>query len=365
MEFLYDFGLFAAKAITIVIAFAVVLGLIVSAGVKNKRQEKGQITITKLNEKFEAMKEALQEAVLDSHALKTLHKDEKKREKAEKKAQKQESKQLAKEASTTSNEAQRETPAHKKRVFVLNFDGDIKASANDQLRECITAVLTLATPNDEVVVRLESGGGMVHSYGLASSQLARITNKDIPLTVTVDKVAASGGYMMACVADQIVAAPFAIIGSIGVVAQIPNIHRLLKKHDVDVELHTAGEYKRTLTMLGENTDKGREKFVEDLEDTHQLFKDFVQEHRTQLDLADVATGEIWFGRRALEKQLVDQIKTSDEYLQEASNDADVFEVDYEHKKTVAEKLGLAAEAGTDRLLMRWWDRLSANRYWAK
>ena len=137
--------------------------------------------------------------------------------------------------------------------------------ATDNLRHEITALLSMATANDEVVLRLESGGGMVHSYGLASSQLARIRQAGIPLTVCVDKVAASGGYMMACIGDKILSAPFAILGSIGVVAQLPNVHRLLKKHEIDFEVLTAGEYKRTLTVFGENTDKGREKFQEDLE----------------------------------------------------------------------------------------------------
>ena len=109
------------------------------------------------------------------------------------------------------------------------------------------------------------------AYGLAASQMQRIRDKKLKLTVCVDKVAASGGYMMAVVADKIIAAPFAVLGSIGVLAQVPNFHRLLKKHDVDFEMLTAGKYKRTLTMFGENTDKGREKFQEDIEDTHVLF----------------------------------------------------------------------------------------------
>ena len=176
----------------------------------------------------------------------------------------------------------------------------MKASAVSSLRQEITAILSLAEKQDEVLVRLESGGGMVHAYGLASSQLLRIRNQDIDLTVCVDKVAASGGYMMACVANKLLAAPFAVIGSIGVIAQIPNFHRLLKKNDIDFEMITAGEYKRTLTMFGENTEKGREKFAEDIEDVHVLFKDFVKEHRPALDVEAVATGEVWFGQRAID-----------------------------------------------------------------
>ncbi len=174
-----------------------------------------------------------------------------------------------------------------------------------------------------------------HSYGLASSQLERIRRRNIPLTICVDRVAASGGYMMACIANRLIAAPFALIGSIGVVAQIPNFHRLLKKNDVDYEVLTAGDYKRTLTMFGENTDKGREKFVEELEDTHSLFKEFVSEYRPQLDIEKVATGEVWFGRRALENQLIDQIETSDDYLFNLSEEADIYKVKYRPKQTLA------------------------------
>ena len=214
------------------------------------------------------------------------------------------------------------------------------------------------------MIRLESAGGMVHSYGLASSQLDRIVKKGIPLTVCVDKVAASGGYMMACVADKIIAAPFSILGSIGVVAQMPNFHRLLKKHDVDYEMLTAGEYKRTLTMFGENTEKGREKFIEDLEQTHDLFKDFVQQHRTEVDINNIATGEVWLGTKALEMKLVDDLKTSDEYLVEKMADADIYEVSYVHKKSLQEKVGLAAENSADRLLMRWWSRLRGINFYS-
>jgi serine protease SohB len=245
---------------------------------------------------------------------------------------------------------------------VLDFHGDIKASACDNLREEVSALLSQAQPTDEVVVKLESGGGMVHSYGLASSQLARITQKKIPLTVCVDKVAASGGYMMACVADKIIAAPFAIIGSIGVIAQLPNFHKLLKKNDVDFEMFTAGEYKRTVTMFGENTPKGREKFVEDLEDVHVLFKEFVSEHRPQVDIATVATGEVWFGRRALGVKLVDELQTSDEYLLSQSEMADIYEVEFAHKKSLPEKLGFAAQGAVDRLLLTWWERLHHSRW---
>ena len=209
---------------------------------------------------------------------------------------------------------------------------------------------------DELLLRVESPGGLVHGYGLAASQLQRIRDANVPLTIAVDKVAASGGYMMACVGNRIIAAPFAVIGSIGVLAQLPNFHRLLKKNDIDFELFTAGEYKRTVTMFGENTDKGREKFSEELEETHELFKEFVSANRPALDIARVATGEIWYGRKALEVGLIDELQTSDAFVQGRLADWDVFEVKFVHKKSWQEKLGLAAEGAMEKAFLRIWQK---------
>jgi len=350
LEFFIEYGLFLAKVATIVVAIAIIISLAVGANLKGKQGgEKGHLEITPLNQQYENMSEAMLIATLDESLQKAeekkLHKAKKKQAKADKKAQKTES-----DTDTST----------KKRVFVLTFDGNISASAVSHLREEVTAVLTQAKANDEVLVKLESAGGMVHSYGLASSQLDRLRKAQIPLTVAVDKVAASGGYMMACVADRILAAPFAIIGSIGVVAQMPNFNRVLKKHDVDYELLTAGEHKRTLTMFGENTDKGREKFIEELEETHQLFKDYVSERRPQVDIEKIATGEIWYGSKALEMALVDDIQTSDEYLVECIQQAQVYEVAYVQKKKLHQRLGIAAEESADRLLLKWWGRLTQN-----
>lgn len=351
MEFISAYGLFLAKTVTFLVAFIVVFALIMSASMKGgNRKRDEQVEIEKINDTYDEYVELADQAILSDDDLKQKKKDQKEKEKAEKKAEKLAKKEKKDSSAVNVNDVEL---AVKKRVFVLDFDGDIKASDTEQLRELITVVLSVATPTDEVVVRLESSGGMVHSYGLAASQLSRIVSKDIPLTICVDKVAASGGYMMACVADTIIAAPFAIIGSIGVVAQLPNFHKLLKKNDVDYEMLTAGEYKRTLTMFGENTDKGRQKFIEELEDTHELFKDFIRENRATLDVEKVATGEIWFGTRALQNQLIDEIQTSDEYLFSQKDTADLYEVSISVKKTFAEKVGFNVEAGFERVVSRW------------
>jgi serine protease SohB len=348
LEFLTEYGLFLAKIVTFVVAALVVISVIMSAAQKDRgdHEGEGELKIRKLNEKYEKLRETIQSRLMSDHQRKVFQKARKKAQKAEKKA--------AKAAKNTD-----EQDDSRGRVYVLDFDGDIKASDTDPLRRAITAVLSIADPEkDEVVIRLESGGGLVHSYGLAAAQLDRIRSKGLRLTACVDKVAASGGYMMACVADRIVASPFAILGSIGVVAQLPNFHRFLKKNDVDFEVLTAGEHKRTMTIFGENTDKGRQKFLEDLEDTHGLFKEYVSERRPDLDIAAVANGDIWFGKRALEVKLIDEIKTSDEYLIEACDRADVVSVAYQRKRTLPEKLGLATSSALEHTV---WNVLGAFR----
>lgn len=343
MDFFTEYASFLAKTVTLVIAILVVLASFAALRSKGRRKSAGQLQVSKLNDFYKGLRERLEQTLLDKDQLKALRKGEAKTEKTAKK--------------------QKAQPEPKSRVFVLDFDGDIKASATESLRHEITALLTLATPKDEVVLRLESGGGMVHSYGLASSQLARIRDAGVPLTVCIDKVAASGGYMMACIGDKIISAPFAILGSIGVVAQLPNVNRLLKKHDIDFEVLTAGEYKRTLTVFGENTEKGREKFQEDLDITHQLFKNFVARYRPQLAIDEVATGEIWLGIAALENQLVDELKTSDEYLAQKARQAEVYHLHYAERKSLQERIGMAASGSVDRVLLSWWSRLTQQRFW--
>ena len=350
IEFFTDYGLFLAKVATLVFAILFVIGGIVNTAARQRAQhqdEQGDLRVRHLNEEMDSLRDSLRQAVLPEAERKAARKQQRKEEKARHKA--------ARKAGAMAAD-------RKPRVFVLDFDGDVQASAVDNLRREITAVLEAADKKDEVVIRLESPGGLVHAYGLASSQLRRIRNQGVRLTVCVDKVAASGGYMMACIADRIVAAPFAIVGSIGVVAQIPNFHRLLRKHDVDVELMTAGEYKRTLTMFGENTDKDREKFQEELEDTHLLFKEFVREHRRNMDIAQIATGEHWFGTRAKDLGLVDELQTSDEYLLSRCKDSDVYEVSWHTRQKLAERLGLAFEGSLERIMERWFHR-GARRWW--
>nr|WP_303626886.1 protease SohB [Escherichia fergusonii] len=340
---LSEYGLFLAKIVTVVLAIAAIAAIIVNVAQKNKRQ-RGELRITRLSEQYEEMKEELATALMDAHQQKIWHKAQKKKHKQEAKL----AKAKAKQGETLSSD--------KPRVWVLDFKGSMDAHEVTALREEITAVLAVYKPQDQVVVRLESPGGVVHGYGLAASQLQRLRDHNIPLTVTVDKVAASGGYMMACVADKIVSAPFAIVGSIGVVAQLPNFNRFLKSKDIDIELHTAGQYKRTLTLLGENTEEGREKFREELNETHLLFKDFVKRMRPSLDIDQVATGEHWYGQQALKKGLVDEINTSDDVILGLMNGREVVNVRYMQRKKLLDRFTGSAAESADRLLLRWWQR---------
>lgn len=253
-----------------------------------------------------------------------------------------------------SQQMAREARARKKnnqKIYVLDFKGDTAASAVEQLREEITLILATAKAGrDRVVVRLESPGGMVHGYGLAAAQLVRLRDAGFHLTICVDKVAASGGYMMACIGSEIVSAPFAILGSIGVVAQVPNFNRLLKEKNIDFEMYTAGEYKRTVTMFGENTEAGKAKFEEELQQTHVLFKHFVEKYRPQLNVEKVATGEHWYGEDALELNLIDKLETSDEYLLSLLPQHDIYVIQTRKKPTLGEKLGLQAAQMADSLI---------------
>jgi serine protease SohB len=323
MEIVYETLGFAAKGFIIFVT--IVATAVVVFGLSRRRKGGGgaRLHVRPLNDRFEALGDALRHSVLKRKEFKQLMKDRKK--------------------------ALPEKPAIKPSVYVLDFKGDILATAVRSLREEVTAITAAANVDDEVVVRLESPGGAVPHYGLAAAQLMRLREKKLKVTVCIDRVAASGGYMMACIADNIVAAPFAIIGSIGVVAQVPNVHRLLKKHDVEFNEMTAGEFKRTVSIFGEITEKGRQKFQDQLEETHAIFKDFVKTQRPKLDVDKVATGEYWLAVRARELGLVDQIGTSDDYLIRRAADANVYRVSFHPESTLRERLGRGAAATVDRV----------------
>lgn len=322
MEYLVEFFLFFAKTLIVLVAIVIPILLLTGIAARQRLHQKEHLEVSHMNRRYQSMSNTIKSAQLPKKQFKEKIKRQKKqRKKQGKQSQPQENSE--------------------KNIYVLEFEGDTEASAIDELREEITAVLTVATPDDEVVVKVESRGGVVHGYGLAASQLKRVTDKEIALTVAVDKVAASGGYLMACVADKIIAAPFAVIGSVGVVAQVPNFHRVLEKHDIDYQEYSAGEYKRTVGMFTEPTAKGKAKFSQQIEDVHTLFKDFVKSNRPQLEVDEIATGEHWYGSRAIDLKLVDEITTSDDYLLDLSKSAEIYEVTFVQKTPLAERLGPA------------------------
>lgn len=336
MDLLAEYGFFLARVVTVIVAIIVVLLVIFGLKARNKKQSQSGITVKHLGKEYQQLQQQLSLEVLQGEQKKNWLKQRKKEEKIQKKNG---DKALAEQKPT---------------LWVLSFTGNMYAEQVSALRKEISAVLSVAKPCDEVLLQLESPGGVVHGYGLAASQLQRIKNQGLHLTVAVDKVAASGGYMMACVADSIIAAPFAILGSIGVVAQLPNFNRLLKRHDIDVELHTAGQYKRTLTLFGENSPQGREKFQQSLDETHQLFKSYVHDMRPSLDIEAIATGEYWYGKQALAKNLVDKLSTSDEFIIDRIEKYQLVSVRYRQSRSLIDRFTKSAIDAMSRKLSLLW-----------
>jgi serine protease SohB len=343
MEIITDYLIFLLKVFTIALAITIPLLIIIGSS-KNKSQAKGKLSITNLSDKFEEMGNAVKGSVMNPKDLKKFNKE------------------ISKDKKKKDKNKDKDKDNEIDSVFVLNFKGDIQASEVEKLKQEVNAILLSNTECKEVVIRVESGGGSAYAYGLCAAELKRLVDNEINLTVCIDKVAASGGYLMSCVATKIIAAPWAIVGSIGVIAQLPNFHRLLKKNSIDFEMHTAGAFKRTLTTLGENTDEGREKFKSDLEDLHLIFKNFVKEQRPQVDTETVATGETWQGEDAVKVGLVDSLETSDNYLVSLSKVAKLFEIEFLEKKNLTERFAISMQIIIEKSLIKFYDLINKDRF---
>lgn len=320
IELISNYGLFLLKTLTVVIGIIVILSFALSS---KKSKSEGNLVVTNVNEELDNLENNIKQNILNKKDFKNFIKDKKKNNKIA-----------------------------EKKLFILDFKGNIKASEIVSLRREISGILLSYKKGDEVILRLENSGGTVHEHGLAASQLKRIKDKKIPLTICVDKVAASGGYMMACVANKIVSSPFAIIGSIGVLAQVPNFNKLLKNKGIDFEQHTAGNYKRTVTMFGKNTEKDRKKLGEQLEDIHLLFKDFIVSQRKNIDIEKVATGEYWYGKSALKLNLIDEIMTSDEYILSIKDKFNIFHIKYKPVTSFADKISKVSSKIVNKLFYK-------------
>lgn len=327
MEFFYEYGLFLAKTATLVLALLIVIGTAAATTTRSRNRSRDRLELTRLNDRYRD-RSALIESSL---------------------APRRSAWHWKKRATATHQAGQKDT-SERPRLFILDFQGDLRASATESLREEINAILTAARPQDGVLLRLESAGGLVHNYGLAASQLIRLRERRIHLTVSIDRVAASGGYLIASVADRIIAAPFAIVGSIGVIAQVPNFHRVLKKHEVDFELHTAGEFKRTLTLFGENTDAARAKFREELAEVHQSFKNHIVRYRPNVEINQIATGEYWLGERARDLDLVDELGTSDDFILARLDTMELVHLRLRRRERITHRLALGFESLLRRLM---------------
>lgn len=310
IEALIGLVIFIIKVVVVGLVIAMTFASLISLG--KKKSEDSGLKLTHINDEEKKREQKFKLEIYDKKKQKALKKE------------------LKKDKKNTAQE--------KPKLWLLDFKGDISATQTQALREEVSLILSLIEKGDEVAVRLENPGGAVHEHGLAASQLLRFKDRGIPLTVLVDKVAASGGYLMACVADKILAAPFAIIGSIGVIAQLPNFNRWLEERGIDFEQVTAGKHKRTLTMFGKNTEEGREKLREEIEDIHALFKDQIVKYRPDLDIDSVSTGEYWYGARAIELGLIDEIITSDDYLANAKDNFDVYLTKLTKPQSFKEKL---------------------------
>ena len=313
---------------------------------RKRRKKEPHLKFKHWNRRFENDFERLEKELhvapfLPKEATKLLMKAKKKEVKDEKRKDKEKSVKTIttiREKLKDGLKSEEVLKQHSNCVYVLTFIGSIMASEVEQLRDQISFLLLIAQPADEIVVRLTSPGGAVPQYGLASSQLERLKQAGLRCVVCVDTVAASGGYMMAAVADKIIAAPFAIIGSIGVVTGIPNFHRVLQKNEVDYHLFTAGKYKRTVTPFSEVTDEGKQKIQDDITAIHEAFKCLIKEGRPDVDIEKIATGEYWLASQAKEKGLVDEIMTSDDYLGSKLDDCEVIEITTETEQNRLEKL---------------------------
>ncbi len=216
-------------------------------------------------------------------------------------------------------------PGPPPRLAVLRFQGlrDLNASGDQRLSEAIDEVLVNRDHFEEAVVIIDSPGGTTHGYGHAYALLERLSASGLKVTACIDRIGASGGYLMALPADRILAGPFAIVGSVGVVAGIPNVKRLLEEKGVSYRLFVAGDKKRVVHFADDDGPEVREYMDEKLAGIHTQFLQAVEKHRgDRVKLDEVRSGDHWSAEESVEKGLglVDELQTSAEYLLERNRE---------------------------------------------
>lgn len=235
----------------------------------------------------------------------------------------------------------------RKTAVLLSFNGDINATEVIEFGRAVSMIVQMKDLVSEVYIIINSGGGVVNGYGLLASEIERLHYSEIETYALIDQVAASGGYMAACVANHVVAAPFAYIGSIGVVSEMPNFNQILSDNGINIEQHTAGKSKRTVTPLGKITDEDRNEFKKKLERIHRSFINHVSHYRNINDADEnknsiIFSGDYWIAEETVELELglVDEISTSQEFLLDKMKEYNIIEITFQENKTKKSKLSL-------------------------
>lgn len=240
------------------------------------------------------------------------------------------------------NKLSRARPASGKVTAVLRFEGDTMATGRQDFARMVDEVLHNKERIQRVIVVVNSPGGGVSVYGQMFAGMERMRNAGVDVTACVDTYAASGGYLMSVPAQRIIAAPFAMVGSIGVVSEFMNFNKLLRRLGVEPMTITAGELKRTVTPLSEVTEENKAAYKAQLEAIHRQFIAVVKKYR-EVDADRVCTGNHWTAAESVELKLnlVDGLATSQEYLFEANQTEDLVTISKLQNPYEKSVLGLA------------------------
>jgi signal peptide peptidase SppA len=218
----------------------------------------------------------------------------------------------------------------------------------------VETALTRAFDHDRlkaVALLINSPGGAPTQSGLVAERIRQLADKKgVPVLAFAEDVAASGGYWLACAADEIYAHRTSMVGSIGVISGGFGFTGLLDRFGVERRLHTAGENKARLDPFSPEKPEDVEWLKKMHSQLHELFVDWVKERRgDRLSSTEgLFTGDIWLGSKALELGLIDGLGSLREVIAERYPDAEIFIA--EAKKPLLARLGLGAPAAASAML---------------